>query len=254
MATMREFMVMTAAFMILASGAGGSAAAGEAPTPRAGGAADMAITPPASGKIKVAFVIGPRATVIDFTGPWEVFQDVHVEGRGSSHDDMMPFELFTVADSRDPITATGGLKIVPDYAFADAPQPHVIVVPAVKRSDAMLAWLRKASPKADVTMSVCTGTFVLGHAGLLDGKDATTHHDFFEEFEKAFPGARLHRGRRFVENPGISSAGGLTSGIDLALRVVERYFGRDVARRTADYMEYESTGWIEGKARTATSR
>jgi len=229
------------------------AMAGDVPAgPPAG--VDMMLKPPATGKIRVAFVIGPRATVIDFTGPWEVFQDVHIDGRGTTHDDMMPFELFTVADSTDPIVATGGLRIVPDYAFADAPQPHVIVVPAVKRSDAMLEWLRRASPKADVTMSVCTGAFILGHAGLLEGKKATTHHDFFGEFEKAFPGVTLHRGRRFVENPGVSSAGGLTSGIDLALRVVARYFGRETADRTARYMEYEGTGWIEGKARVPADR
>jgi len=203
---------------------------------------------PETIKIKVAFVIGPYATVIDFTGPWEVFQDVHVEGRGTTHDDMMPFDLYTVAESTDPVEATGGLMLVPDYAFADAPQPDVIVVPAVKRSPAMLDWLRQASPGADITMSVCTGAFVVAEAGLLDGKSATTHHQFFDQFAERYPKVELQRGRRFVENSGISTAGGLTSGIDMALRVVERYFGTEVAQRTADYMEYESDGWKSGDA------
>jgi transcriptional regulator GlxA family with amidase domain len=201
---------------------------------------------PAKGKIKVAFVIGPHATVIDFTGLWEVFQDVHVEGRGQTHDEMMPFELYTVAESTAPVEATGGLMIVPDYSFAKAPQPDVIVVPAVKKSQAMLDWLHQASPGADITMSVCTGAFVVAEAGLLDGKSATTHHLFFDQFAERFPEVELQKGKRFVENPGISTAGGLTSGIDMALRVVERYFGSDVAQRTADYMEYQSTGWKSG--------
>jgi transcriptional regulator GlxA family with amidase domain len=93
-------------------------------------------------------------------------------------------------------------------------------------------------------MSVCTGAFQLGRAGLLAGKEATTHHDFFDRFAQAFPDVTLRRGHRFVEgSERIATSGGLTSGVDLALRVVERYFGRQVAQNTADYMEYQSTGW-----------
>jgi transcriptional regulator GlxA family with amidase domain len=120
----------------------------------------------------------------------------------------------------------------------------VVVVPAQRGSQALHAWLRKMSTSTDVIMSVCTGAFQLGKAGLLAGKSATTHHDFFERFAKAFPEVTLKRGLRFVEDGRISTAGGLTSGIDLALRVVDRYFGRAVAQQTATYMEYQSKGWI----------
>ena len=77
----------------------------------------------------------------------------------------------------------------------------------------------------------------------MDGLVATTHHNFYESFSKQYPQVTLERNVRFVENRRISTAGGLTSGIDLALRVVERYFGRMVAQQTADYMEYTSTDW-----------
>ena len=90
---------------------------------------------------------------------------------------------------------------------------------------------------------VCTGAFQLAEAGLLDGLAATTHHDFYESFADDYPDVRLERDVRFVENPRISTAGGLTSGIDLALRVVARYFGDEVASQTASYMEYSGTGW-----------
>ncbi len=103
---------------------------------------------PATGKITVAFVISPGATVIDFAGPWEVFQDVMTDGYDS------PFELFTVAASREPIRATAGLQIIPDYTFEDAPAPKIIVVPAQQASPRMIEWLRAASAKADLTMSV----------------------------------------------------------------------------------------------------
>ena len=224
---------------------GGAATAAAAYAWRTSAADEPAakLVPPEKGKIPVAFVISNHATMIDFTGPWEVFQDCHVHGRGASMDEMMPFELFTVAETADMVRVTGGMKVVPDFTIDNAPQPRVIVVPAHRSTARSREWIVKASEKADLTMSVCTGAFVLANAGLLKGRPATTHHDFFDEFEKAFPEVTLRRGLRFVESGRIATAGGLTSGIDLALRVVERYFGREVAEMTATYMEYQSTGW-----------
>jgi len=207
-------------------------------------ASSSKLTPPTKGKIPVAFAISEGVTVIDFAGPWEVFQDVMIRERGSSHDDQMPFQLFTVSDKTEPITGSGGLKLVPDYTFESAPQPKVVVVPAQRGSQALHAWLRKMTSSTDVIMSVCTGAFQLGKAGLLAGKSATTHHDFLDRFAQTFPDVTVKRGLRFVEEDKISTAGGLSSGIDLALRVVDRYFGRDVAQATATYMEYQSKGWV----------
>ena len=201
---------------------------------------DNKLTPP-DGPIPVAFAISRGATMIDFAGPWEVFQDVMVR---SGENSRMGFNLYTVSEKTEPIEASGGMKIIPDYTFETVPAPKVVVIPAQAGSPALHAWLRKIVESTDITMSVCTGAFQLGRAGLLSGKEATTHHDFFDQFAKAFPDVKLKRGRRFVENAKISTAGGLTSGIDLALRVVERYFGRQTAEQTAFYMEYQSKGWI----------
>ena len=199
--------------------------------------------PPAGRKIRALFAMADSAQVIDFAGPWEVFNNVHVYDRGPTMDEMMPFELCTVAATADPIEASGGLKIIPDYTVENAPTPDLVVVPALKGNPKLLKWLASVAPKTDVTMSVCTGSFQLAEAGLLDGLVATTHHNFYESFSKRYPQVTLERDVRFVENRRISTAGGLTSGIDLALRVVERYFGRMVAQQTADYMEYTGTQW-----------
>jgi putative intracellular protease/amidase/YHS domain-containing protein len=157
----------------------------------------------------------------------------------------MPFRLYTVAETKKPIRTSGGMQIVPDYTIQNAPRPKVIVIPAQSQpSPAILEWIRKSSETTDVTMSVCTGAFVLAKTGLLKGKSATTYHGAFGRFSTQFPDIQLKRGARFVENGNLATAGGLSSGIDLALRVVERYYGRDVARKTAYNMEYQGQGWM----------
>jgi putative intracellular protease/amidase/YHS domain-containing protein len=196
------------------------------------------LTPPAEGSIPVAFPISEGAVVIDFCGPWEVFQDVKLHGHKDS-----AFHLYTVAETKEPIIASGGMKIIPEHTFQTAPVPKVIVIPAQKANEAMLEWIRTSTKSTDVTMSVCTGAYVLAKTGLLSGKSATTFHMAYEDFAVEFPDIDLKRGARFVEDGNLASSGGLTSGIDLAFRVVERYFGREVAEETAYNIEYQGRGW-----------
>jgi putative intracellular protease/amidase/YHS domain-containing protein len=210
------------------------------PNSNAGSADATSLKPPDKGQIPVAFLISDGAVVIDFCGPWEVFHDVTVPGK-----EEMPFRLYTVAETRKPIHTAGGMQIVPDYTIEDAPPPKVIVIPAQSAPNpAVLDWIRKSSETTDVTMSVCTGAFVLAKSGLLNGKSATTYHGAFGRFATQFPDIQLKRGARFVENGNLATAGGLSSGIDLALRVVERYYGREAARKTAYDMEYQGEGWM----------
>ncbi len=231
----RELLKSSAAFGLLAAVPGPAVE-----SPAGGAAAAPPLAPPAHGSIPVAFLLSEGAVVIDFCGPWEVFQDVSVPGRPGD-----VFRLYTVAETAAPIRASGGLRITPDYTFADAPAPKVMVIPAQRgRSEATLEWIRKTARSADVTMSVCTGAFLLAQTGMLAGKSATTHHDGYRGLAVQFPDVRVKRGARFVEEGNLATAGGLSSGIDLALRVVERYFGRDVATRTAYEMEYQGQGWM----------
>ncbi len=202
------------------------------------------LIPPAKGRIPVAVPISNGATVIDFAGPWDVFVSVMIPERGETMDEQMPFDLFTVSEKLDAITVEGGMKIVPNYTFENAPACKVAVIGAQAGSKAMQEWLRKIVPTADVTMSVCTGVTQLARAGLLAGKSATIHHDFYNAFAKDYPDIDVRRWVRFVENEKISTSGGETCGIDLALRVVDRYFGRKVAETTAAFVEHQGKGWI----------
>ncbi|HEY1655977.1 MAG TPA: DJ-1/PfpI family protein [Candidatus Tumulicola sp.] len=188
---------------------------------------------PKDGRIKVAFVISSGANVIDLAGPWETFQDTILPNGD------MPFELFTVAETTQIVEMTDGLRVEPTYSFDAVPRPNVVVVPAQSNaSPRFMGLLREIQGEVDLTMSICTGAFKLAKAGILDGKSATTHHDYYDAFAKEFPKVTLVRGPRFVDEGSIVTAGGLTSGISAALHVVARYFDATFSARTADYMEF----------------
>jgi len=208
------------------------------------------LTPPKSGTIPVAYVLSAGAVEVDFTGPWGIFGSVMLPGK----DMVMPFHQYTVAESKAPLRTDSGLNIVPDYTFETAPQPKLIVIPAQHSSPEMVQWIRKGSAGTDVTMSVCTGAFVLAKAGLLDAKSATTHHSAYKRFADQFPKVHLVRGVRFVDEGSVATAGGLTCGSDLAMHIVERYFGRKLAEDTAYYLEYQSVGWKDPSSNVIYAR
>ena len=203
------------------------------------GAFNDKLTPPASDLIRVACTISKGTTEIDYVGPMAVFETWH---RAPGSNRPAPrFKIFTVSETREPVDGR-----IADYTFSTAPLPQVVVVPAQSGSPALLEWLRRVHHTADVTMSVCIGARQLAKAGLLDGKRATTHHEAIDRLEKEFTAVKWVRGVRFVENGNISTAGGLTAGNDLALRVVERYFGRDAALAVVEHLEYDGKRWMTG--------
>lgn len=225
-----------------------AALAGSAAVP---GQALPDLTPPKTGKIPVAVVVTRNANLMDFAGPWEVFANVKVEGRGTARgedpqqDDQYPFDLYMVGDTTTPVRI-GGLTVVPQFTFDEAPTPRIVIIGAQAGSPKMKSWLQKvaADPRTDLILSVCTGAFKLAGAGLLDGKPATTHHAYYAEFEKYFPKVKLRKDVRFVRcDAHTFTAGGLTSGIDLGLHIVELYYGKNTAQTTADWIEYQGSGW-----------
>lgn len=222
--------------MLLLGTASGALAA---TLPPIAGAVELSYPPlpvPAGGKITAAFIVTDGANVMDVAGPWETFQDV------SLADGSNPFQLMTVSDSTQPLYMTAGLRIVPAYDFSSAPKADIVVLGAQRgHSDAMLAYIRDAHARGAVVMSVCTGAFKLAMTGLLDGKRATTHHEFYDKFAAQFPNVRLVRGERFVDDGSIITAGGLTSGISAALHVVARYFNSTTSASVARYMEFVPT-------------
>jgi transcriptional regulator GlxA family with amidase domain len=197
------------------------------------------LQPPGHGPVQVAFAVGPDLVAIDFFGPLTAFAGAWL---GPSMEMGKPplFNTYSVAATKTPLDQ-GGFSIVPQYTFENAPQPHVLVVPMQRQLPETIAWIRKASAGTDVTMSVCTGAFLVAKAGLFNGHRATTHHDGYDLFAKLYPKVDLIRGPRFVESGMMASSGGESCGMDLALRVIERYYGLGAAKNSAYSMEYRCT-------------
>ncbi|HSB60124.1 MAG TPA: DJ-1/PfpI family protein, partial [Vicinamibacteria bacterium] len=183
--------------------------------------------------------------VLDFAGPFEVFSRTRtVPGPESRRNDASaPFDVFTVAKTAAPVTATGGLVVRPRHGFADAPPIDLLVVPGgfgtrpLLEDRETLDWIRRAAAGARQVASVCTGSLLLARAGLLEGRRATTHWAALDLLASLGGGVAVDRESRVVDD-GVVTSAGVASGIDMSFHVVERLFGKDVADETARYIEY----------------
>jgi transcriptional regulator GlxA family with amidase domain len=142
------------------------------------------------------------------------------------------------------VTATGGLRVIPDTTIDDCPTLDVLVVPggwgvrSEIRNARLIDWIAERGRKAETLTSVCTGSMLLGQAGLLTGRRATTHWRSLPWMRESFPGVTVEEQLHVVEDGNVLTSAGISAGIDMALRVVTRYFGDSVGRATARHMEY----------------
>ena len=196
-------------------------------------------------KINVGILLFDDVEILDFAGPFEVFSRTRlepgIESRRST--DSAPFHVFTVAQSPETLRTTGGLRVVPDHDFADMPHIDLLVVPGgfgtrpLLDDDATLDWIRETAGGARQVTSVCTGALLLAKAGLLKEHRATTHWGALDLLATVDPTVTVEPYERVVTD-GVVTSAGVAAGIDMALAVVEDFFGRDVADETAHYIEY----------------
>ncbi len=192
---------------------------------------------------RVGILIFPEVEVLDFCGPFEVFSVTRLD-EGRRREEPSPYEVMLVAEQPGLVVASGGLKVVPDHTTESCPELDVLVVPGgwgtrrEMNNDRLLAWISERSRQAGTLASVCTGALLLGRAGLLDGRPATTHWRAFDLLRESAPAAAVVEDRHVVEDGDVITSAGISAGIDLALRIVARHHGEAVARATARYMEY----------------
>lgn len=198
----------------------------------------------AKPKLNVAILIFDGVQIIDYTGPYEAL------GAGRRRN------VYTVAEKLDIITTAMGMRVSPNYTFANQPKPDIIVVPgggnsgepaarvplgvgAQLNNEAVIRWIRESAADARYVMSVCNGAFLLQKAGLLDGLSATTTAGYIDYLAEVAPKTKVVYDKRFVDNGKVITTGGLSAGIDGAMRLVEKLDGRGAAIQTALGIEYD---------------
>ena len=192
---------------------------------------------------RVGIILFENIEVLDFCGPFEVFSVTRLNEE-TRREELSPFEILLVAEHSDPVTATGDMKVIPHYTFENCPHLDILVVPGgwgTRRelnNPVMLDWLRARAVEVETLTAVCTGSMLLGFAGLLNGLHATTHWQSLDWMRESFPSVTVEYEQHVVEDGRVLTSAGISAGIDMALKVVARYFGEDRARATARYMEY----------------
>jgi cyclohexyl-isocyanide hydratase len=199
---------------------------------------------------RIGLLLFPDITQLDMTGPYEVFTK------------FPEAEVRLIWKTLEPVKAGGGMRIMPDTTFADCPQLDLICVPGGSGMNPLmedaetLAFLKKQAAGARYVTSVCTGALVLGAAGLLKGRRAATHW-MSREMLSAFGATPV--AERVVVDGNVITGGGVTAGIDFALRVAAEAFGEDLAKTIQLGIEYDphppfDAGSPEGAGPALTER
>ncbi|MEQ9297096.1 MAG: DJ-1/PfpI family protein [Cyclobacteriaceae bacterium] len=188
-------------------------------------------------KMTIAFYLQNNVEVLDFAGPMEVFA-------------YAGYEVFTVSKTREPIKTQNILTFIPDYSIEDAPAADIMAFfggnsGAASGDKAVINWVKSRIDETDYFFSVCTGAFVMGEAGLLDGRTVTTFHNAIDGLTKSFPKATVRSDVRFVDNGNVITTAGVSAGIDGALHLVAKLDGLQAAKDAAFYMEYDK--WKPGE-------
>lgn len=192
---------------------------------------------------RVGIVLFENIEVLDFCGPFEVFSVTRLDEE-KRREEASPYEVLLVAESPGPVLTTGNMSVIPHCTFVDCPALDILVVPGgwgTRRelnNPVMLEWLRARAGELETLTAVCTGSMLLGFAGLLDGLRATTHWRSLDWMRESFPAVTVEYDQHVVEDGRVLTSAGISAGIDMALKVVTRHFGEGVARATARHMEY----------------
>jgi transcriptional regulator GlxA family with amidase domain len=179
-------------------------------------------------------ILYPGFELLDYYGPLEMFGSVGPELR-----------VLTVAQQAGEVASTQGPKTIAQYGFADCPPLDLLLLPGglgtltELHNNALLGFLRQRSATARITMSVCSGSAILAQAGLLDGRHATSNKQFFSLLTSQHKTVTWVQQARWVEDGDIVTSSGVSAGIDMALAVIARLYGRERAEMIAALTEYD---------------
>jgi transcriptional regulator GlxA family with amidase domain len=172
--------------------------------------------------------------LLDLYGPLEMFGNIGPE-----------LKIITIAEATGPVKSAQGPSTVAEYSFADAPNVDMVLIPggfgtfAEAKNPVMLEFVQKSGPKSEALMSVCSGSGVLAHAGLLDGRKATSNKLFFNAITEHASNVEWLEDARWVEDGHIFTSSGVSAGTDMSLAVIAKHYGQEKAEQIAVMTEYE---------------
>ncbi|MEL6396673.1 MAG: DJ-1/PfpI family protein [Planctomycetota bacterium] len=210
--------------------------------PLAPGAAAQPGTVENDYTLKVAIVVYEGVEILDFTGPGEVFA---AAARYARSEGRPGFDVFTVSVDGEPVRSQGFIDVIPNFSIEDSPRFDILVLPGgpanrIAQDEAFMGWVRSGVEDATL-LTVCTGAVIPARLGMLDGETATTWYGALDRLAEETPDARFVHGKRYVDSGEIITTAGVSAGIDGSLHLVARIYGKAVADRTAQYMEYRWT-------------
>jgi transcriptional regulator GlxA family with amidase domain len=179
-------------------------------------------------------ILFPGFELLDVFGPLEMFGNL-----------TGVVDVKIVAQEKGPVTSAQGPKVVADHGFGDAPKLDLILVPGgigtrtEVENPAMLDFIRRRVPQAEVAMTVCTGTAILAQAGVLDGRRATTNKAWFQWVASTGPKVAWVKEARWVEDGKFVTSSGVSAGMDMALAVIQKLAGSQVSETLAQATEYD---------------
>lgn len=192
--------------------------------------------PPTRPQMTVGILLFDGADIMDVTGPWSVFEHAGMN-------------VVTVAKTTDMVQIGRAMNIKPDFQLENLPSVDVIVVPGggpaeMNQDPAIVQWLKGRHTSTETMLSVCSGAFLFGLAGLLDGQEATTFASLIPSLTEQFPKAKVLNTVQYTDNGKVITSAGLSSGIEAAFHVIEKFYGQGRAQDVANHMEYD---WAPAK-------
>lgn len=181
--------------------------------------------------------------VLDFCGPFEVLSVARLD-ESKRLETLSPFDVKLVSMTKEVVFTKGNMKVIPDFDFETCPKLDILIVPGgmgtrkLMYDENVLDFIQQKAKEVELLTSVCTGSLILANAKLLEGVNATTHWKSLERLENEFKNVKVCFDKHFVEDGNIITSAGISAGIDMALHIVKRYCGEEVAKATAKHMEY----------------